>query len=500
MTNRIVFSANALRISKPGYDVLTETNPNNLIVDGTYAGLGMYQTGTVVVSGNTKVTVAYSNPLGNIPFVMMQYARTSDAVGGGFYYESNTTSYIEDTIPASRVYETTPNSSVCIGLDYYVSTSNLYIYNRDTSARTIRYVIFYSRMAQSVSGTYDSVPDTMNWTDFSGTSSATVAFGGNAQTISGLGGPINLRVRVTSNLLSNQSIKAKVNNTYAATISPGSSSASFTVQNGDVVSFAYLGSAAFNSTVHVDNLTTGTNSIDTFNIIATAALDGQIETNWPNNSTTANSGGTSYLICDSVATVATINQTVTLTLSANAALGVNEVMQVYKTGYNGGNYIAVITQGQTSTSFTVVNGDEVRFRHAKYASSAAKNWTLYNSTIGAVSDTFNTTITDTYSAGPDSTPDSVNWTDLSEDITYGSAFPQAGTNTQTISGINVTVTIRLVANTSIPAGAFVQIYKNGGLVGTMGSGTSTYDFTWLYRNFKHIATMVLQREEFNGWK
>lgn len=480
MTNRILFTAGSFRISKPGYDVLTETNPQNLIVDGTYAGLGMYATGTATISGNTKTTISYSNVTGSIPFVLLQYSRGSDSVGGGFYYQSSTTSYLEDTTPATRVYETTPNSSVCLGFDVYVSTSNIYVWNKDTSSRTFRYVIFYPSMAGTTGGSYDMVPDSANWTDISGAADAFTPIGGNTQTISGIGGPITLRLRAPSTLTTNQSIRVAINGSYVTTLSDGSSSVTFSVNNGDTIGFSYLGSAGFSGTMNVDNISTGTNGIDTFSISASAAPDYDISNTFTNKSVSGNSsGGTSFIISDQNFTIAGINTTATLQITTNRSMdtSVTEVIQVYRNS----SLITTLSSGSSSSSFTVSNGDAITLRHAAMgAVSIVIN--IQNLTVGSFSEgSYNSSISD--AAPPvDYTPSSVNWPDIAYDSWGGvNAFysQYANGQQQTLTGFNQTISMRFAVSSTPPSGVTLYFAKNNAsYVAILDSGTATYaDFT-----------------------
>lgn len=472
MANRIYFSPTAFRISKPGYDAITETNINNLIVDSTYPGLGLYTTGTITIAGGNRTTVFYTNPTGQIPFVMVQANRGTDAVGGGVVRYTNTTSYIEDTTPPSRVYSTTPVSGQCYGVDVSASTDRLSIYNADTVTRTMRYAIFYPAQGGTTGGSYDQTPDALNWTNFSGTASSVTAFGGNSQTIAGLGGPITLRIRSSVTLTANQSIRIKVNAGYAATISNGMSSTNITVQNGDVISFSYLGSAGYNSTVFVDNISTGTNGIDSFVITATAAPDVTLENNWPNINVSMNSGGNSYVSGTSTQVIGNINTTVNLTVTTNRPIAIDENLIAL---VNGSQH-ALISWQQTSMSFNVTNGQTLTFSHNKYAGSAALTFTIYNNTGSQLVDTVSSTLNDTWTAPPDYTPDPININDM-----YGESYYNQNlnfvSNTVLIGGVNQQLSLRFHLAGNTPSDVTLSVERNGSNAATIFPGQIQVDFT-----------------------
>ena len=474
MSHRILLNSSNFKISKPGYDVTSALTDHELILDGAKQGLGLYLTGQVTIAANTKTVVSFSNPYGAIPFVLIQYNNGSNAVGGGLYETVSTTSYLEDTVPATRVYESTRTYG--IGFTSYYSTSNIYIWNIATSTKTFRYIIFFAAQASGTGGTYDVTPDSVNWTDFSGAASSTTPIGGTYQTINGIGGPITLRLRTTDNstLATNQSVNVIINGSTATSISAGSSSVTFAVDNGDTVAFNYLGSAAMTAkSFTVENLSDSTSTLDTFSITATPANDYTIETNWPSGSTSSNSGGTGYNVNVTYGTIGTINQTVTLCLISDANLASTEIVQIYK------NYTLIKTMASgtnVSPSFTVNNGDYVWFTHAIIANSVTRTFSVYNLTTSAVNDTFTSTIIDTYDPGPDYTPFPVDWADIDGESYYGSNIALTNSS-KTLTAFNQPITIRLSVSSTVPSGTGVYMYVNGSIQIAIGAGSTYGDFT-----------------------
>ena len=106
----------------------------------------------------------------------------------------------------------------------------------------------------------------------------------------------------------------------------------------------------------------------------------------------------------------------------------------------------------TSSAGTAQDGDTFSVRHTSSASnSTSVNTTL---TVDTISDTFTST---TEAASTDVTPNAVNWNNIS---TAGSS---GQTNTQTISGINTTITLRVTYDRDDEAYTLVT-YVNGSSV------------------------------------
>jgi hypothetical protein len=71
MTNRIVLSSQGLLVSKPGLDVLTSLNPNQLSLDSNRVW-GVYSSGVVICDFNQSVTVNFGVTFSNYPLVQIQ--------------------------------------------------------------------------------------------------------------------------------------------------------------------------------------------------------------------------------------------------------------------------------------------------------------------------------------------------------------------------------------------------------------------------------------------
>lgn len=118
----------------------------------------------------------------------------------------------------------------------------------------------------------------------------------------------------------------------------------------------------------------------------------------------------------------------------------------------------------TSSAGTAQDGDTFSVRHTSSASnSTSVNTTL---TVDTISDTFTST---TEAAATDVTPNAVNWNDISTAASSGQ------TNTQTISGINTTITLRVTYTRDDEAYTLVT-YVNGTSVGG-AQAPNNYTFT-----------------------
>lgn len=474
MVQRILLdTTSGIKISKPGYDVLSALSDDQLIVDGSKHGLGMALTGTATVTPRTRVNIPYSNPYGTIPYVLVQYdSGAGYAIGGGMYGHFYTEGSYQDTSPPYYLY-TTSTQSDSVGLDVWVTTSNISIFSAHPSTRTVRYVVFFAAQADGTGGgSYDSVPDAMDWTNISGTANNT-ELANNTQTVAGIGGPIGIGVSCSPAMASGQTLRVKVNGSTANSISGGSSSTSITAQLGDQIGFAIIGTSSYTGTITVSNLTAG-GTIDTFTISVSAAPNYGVTANWPNTSFTGNSGGGSWnQFADSGTTIGgTLNTTVTLQVQANRNLLSNEALQVYVNSVN----VATINAGQQAVTFSVTLGASVVFRHAYFTGSTpVTTFSIYNiSASNAFVDSYTSQITDTYVPAPDVTPDAVNWNDVSGE-TYNNQTCIRNTNTVTIGGINQTITLRLIMNNTLPSGTSIAAWINGSEVSSISSGSNTLD-------------------------
>lgn len=102
---------------------------------------------------------------------------------------------------------------------------------------------------------------------------------------------------------------------------------------------------------------------------------------------------------------------------------------------------------------------------------------------------------------PDYTPDAVNWNNISGSYTVGT---ELDTNTQTITGINETITIRFARSTS--AGA-LAVWKNGSSAGVVPSGGNveinfvsgdTIFFRWTVPNGVANPTVTITNQSDGG--
>lgn len=474
MVNRVLFDPNAFKISKPGYDVLTTTLDEQLIVDGSKPGMGIFQTGTVTINGLQEVNVSYSNPYGTIPFAFAQYVSGSQSYGGGFYYNSTTTGVTDDTVPPTTFYTTSYNSTNCIGCDVIPSSADIKIRNKTTSSKTFRYYIFFAALASNTGGSYNmTLSPTPNWTNASGTASTTVRYPTNVQTMQGIEGAITLRIRTSdgTTLPTGCTIRVVIDGSEPVALTAGNSSTTFAVTPGQGVGFNIVSSVAFNKTMVVDNISTGVNSIDTFVMTVTATPDTTIETNWPNNSTTGSSGGgVTWLSTFSNATIATINQPVSIYLHFGRTITTQEIVVIYVNGAA----IFGTDSGIQSPNFTVNNGDYVQFEHRSVTNSTL-NFSVRYAASSLNIDTFTTQIVDT-SSGPDYTPNPIDWSDITV-TTYNNIdinYNGSSSNVRTVSGVNQTLTWRFHLSAPVGSGATIQMYKNGSTLVASLTGASIY--------------------------
>jgi hypothetical protein len=67
--------------------------------------------------------------------------------------------------------------------------------------------------------------------------------------------------------------------------------------------------------------------------------------------------------------------------------------------------------------------------------------------------------------------------DFNEDEVYSSGIPAATTNTLTVSGINTSISVRLLAAGTLPSGMSITARRNGSSVGTISGSSQWVDFT-----------------------
>lgn len=129
MTNRVLLSASAFKVSKPGYDVVT-TGPENLMFDGSYRGLKLFGTGTVSVPIASTAEVTFGS-LPYTPLVIVQQVNSGSSYGG-YWFET-----------AVRVNPATVRRSQ-VGFDVSYNETKIYITNYADfgSTRTARWIVF----------------------------------------------------------------------------------------------------------------------------------------------------------------------------------------------------------------------------------------------------------------------------------------------------------------------------------------------------------------------
>ncbi len=505
MTQRVLLAPNNIKVSRPGYDVVSSTNPDELILDAL-AGIGYIssQTGTVTISGFTgypapKAVIPYSSN-GSIPFILVQCNRGGSALGGGFTYHTSTTSNLEDTIPPTRVYSTSPITADTEGFDFYYSTSNMYIQNFESTSRTFRYYIFTANQAANSGGSYPTTMTNGGWNNITGDTSAERK---NASvTITGIGGPISLRLITSAVLTSGQQIKVYKNGAVVGTISSGQNSTDFTVTLGDSVWFGYLGSVAISNTNYIQNLSTGASVHSSFTIVVSGTVDYNIEHSWSNVTTNGNSGGSTYLIADQrLNPIGTINVTVPLYVQTSRALVAGEVIQIYygATGPSASIVATISEGGTTSGSFSVINGYDLRIRYGSISGSHSLTISVYNTYSSTyLQGSWVATINDSYVAGPDYTFDSFDVGDVNGEAYFGANTLFVGTSA-TLTGANQTVSMRFQMSATVPSGMTVYIAKNNATyVAVIGPGEYYADFTVVSGDYLDARGQKTTNGTYNG--
>lgn len=83
MANRVELSANGLKVSKPGFDVLATTNPYNLLIDSNKI-YGVHSTGVVDVPAGSTVNIPFGITFSAFPLVYIQGCNAVDVAGFGY--------------------------------------------------------------------------------------------------------------------------------------------------------------------------------------------------------------------------------------------------------------------------------------------------------------------------------------------------------------------------------------------------------------------------------
>lgn len=130
MVNRFVISpTNGVRLSRPGYDVLTCADENLLISDKGSA-FNVYMMGSVSVPGYTNsstfTTINYGTSFSSLPLVFCYY------VNGGVYYNCQ---YMQAVPPVTSYWPE-------IGYRVYVNKLELYNHIYPIAALTVYYKVW----------------------------------------------------------------------------------------------------------------------------------------------------------------------------------------------------------------------------------------------------------------------------------------------------------------------------------------------------------------------
>lgn len=113
-----------MKLSKPTFNALTETDPDNLVFSSEYNTLKYYVSGTVQLSvsaadAETNVT----HGLGYVPFFLVYYKHpaftTRFSMTPDVFEDVVNYSYIEAYADNDKIYFTTHTNSLTATLDFY---------------------------------------------------------------------------------------------------------------------------------------------------------------------------------------------------------------------------------------------------------------------------------------------------------------------------------------------------------------------------------------------
>ncbi|MGO7308776.1 hypothetical protein ACCS91_33515 [Rhizobium ruizarguesonis] len=85
MANRILLDASGLKISSPGFDVLTTGNAN-LLFSSDWSALSILMVGSVTVPANGSQTVFFGRTFTRSPIVRIPWNGYGMDPNGGYYY------------------------------------------------------------------------------------------------------------------------------------------------------------------------------------------------------------------------------------------------------------------------------------------------------------------------------------------------------------------------------------------------------------------------------
>lgn len=478
MARRVLESNAAIRVSKTGTDVVTATNPNDLLFDSDYVGFGSFISGQVNVSagvnkgGWRETEVSFSNPLSYVPLVMIQ--QTVDAsTSKGFRYHEDITEIIQ------------PGGDPIVGdsdsrtFDILLHETHMSKFRLLTSATgLVRYHIFYLNASNDVFSAGSVALSGLNWTS-SATPSSSVAT--NDQTISGLTTGVEATLKFMSSVTvgSSSAYILRVRRTRGGTtvnydFASGSTMVFVDVQNSDVISMALiiLDATERNITITISNYSDGDTVIDTVGLHALFIDDTPASLNWTNVS------GQSPQTSNSQ-TVTGINVPITLAVNFSPAY----------TGQFAVNGSYASYTAATSITFTANNNTAYTFGFQPTSD--------YSGTVTIVNQTDGNTTLDTFTVAvtvfvPDYIPDAINWANISGSTSASASHSVIGSN-QTLGGINSAITINARVT---PSSRNHQKYDQ---YGALVSGTGNFAI-YAYENNTSVGSVTWTQAEGNTQK
>lgn len=346
---------------------------------------------------------------------------------------------------------------------------------------TISLSHFYSATAADYS------LNAISWGNISWSTTGASGSGSNSQqTISGINQTVTLRMAVSSysgNIETPTLYVYRSGSVLLGSITPANGAyVDFTVSNGHAIyfttdGFTSAGTKSNSFTVSITNQSTGGTSVASFTVGGTVDSDNNYydytpdAIDWANlsnssNSETVSAGAGVYQYFSG------INAPITVRVAISSRSGSLEgaAMDLYKSG----SYYATInaTNGEYADT-TITNGQGLGWIAYGSTSSGTKtgSWTVTvtNVTTGATLDTFTVNLTadadNNYNVG-DYIPNAVDWGNINETGTFGSAF---GSNTnQTIAGINQTITLNISTSNwaashsgeGVNSNVTLAVYKN----------------------------------------
>lgn len=127
MANRVLLNQNGLKITKAGYNVLTDTDQGHISFDTAFGGFGMRIAGSITIAAASGDSVSFTD-LGYIPF-----AAVGRVDGSGLDMP-----YIRDRTGGSGFQE---------GFYYNVYANQLAIQNRESASQTFYYAVFWKAIS-----------------------------------------------------------------------------------------------------------------------------------------------------------------------------------------------------------------------------------------------------------------------------------------------------------------------------------------------------------------